>query len=383
MIYKNINVNLLSLPRLEVACGLWTHWDSVVKISTDILSWIESTYKEKPKYAVLESLEEVAYTLDNAIKSGGKEYLITEDTYVKFRSILKRRELRLGGNGFNMANMLFLAKTNPIVSCPTRSRKLMQSMPKIRVVEGDSLKEPLDTVRLIDQDYEHMIIEMAGDRHILTWDPVASEGLFDNDFLSYSTSANNVDMLLLSYAHMMLPAYKRKTDEIADLLKMKRPKVHLEIGLGSRESMEYAMKKLSENELVDSWGMNDAECREYLDSGPELDDMQEAAMEAIDEYNLGRICVHTPEFAFTISKYDLEKEYRALATACVYAAARSAGDMRLDIAKNLPTASIEPQKKNFGKYSFCLVPCLVNKFPKISTGIGDGFAAINALKALC
>ena len=132
--YKNINVNLLSLPKIEVACGLWAHWDSVTKINTDILEWIKNTYKEKPKYVVLESLEEVAYTLDDAIKNGGKEYLISEDVYIKLRSILKKRELRIGGNGFNMANMLFLSGISPIVSYPVRSRKLMQASPKFRIV---------------------------------------------------------------------------------------------------------------------------------------------------------------------------------------------------------------------------------------------------------
>jgi ADP-dependent phosphofructokinase/glucokinase len=383
MIYKNINVNLLSLPKIDVACGLWAHWDSVVKMKSYLLNWIVDTYKEKPKYMILESLEEVAYTLDDAIRNGGKEYLISEDVYVKFRSILKDRELRIGGNGFNMAQMLFMAGINPIVSYPSRSRKLMQFSPKFRVVEGESLKTPLDAVRLIDQDYEHIIVEMEKTRHILSWDPITSQGIFDNDFLNFATNSSNADLLLLAYAHLILPSYKKKTDEIVDLLKTKRPKVHLEIGLGSKESMEYAMKQLSDNQLADSWGMNEMECKEYLKSGTtDLEDMKEAALMAVEEYNVDRICVHTPEFSFTVSKYDMDREYKALVTASVFAAARTFGDINLEVAKNLPSTTVESVKERIGNYSFCLVPCLMNRFPKVLTGIGDSFAAINTLKAL-
>jgi ADP-dependent phosphofructokinase/glucokinase len=92
--------------------------------------------------------------------------------------------------------------------------------------------------------------------------------------------------------------------------------------------------------------------------------------------------VHTPEFAFVISKYNTAKEYSALTTASFYAAARTFGELKLEQAKKLPTIDMEPVKENTGGYSFCLVPSLINKFPQILTGIGDGFAAIQAVKAL-
>jgi ADP-dependent phosphofructokinase/glucokinase len=269
------------------------------------------------------------------------------------------------------------------VSFPSRSRKLMQFSPKFRVVEGESLKTPIEAVRLIDQDYEHIIVEMEKTRQILSWDPISSQGVFDTDFLNFAANSSNADLLLLAYAHLILPSYKKKTDDITDLLKTKRPKVHLEIGLGSKESMEYAMKHFSDNQLADSWGMNEMECKEYLNSGTiELDDMKEAALRAMEEYNVDRICVHTPEFSFVVSKYDIEREYRALVTASIFAAARTFGDINLGVAKSLPSTTVESKKERIGNYSFCLVPCLVNKFPKVLTGIGDSFAAVNALKAL-
>ena len=128
--------------------------------------------------------------------------------------------------------------------------------------------------------------------------------------------------------------------------------------------------------------MNEKECQTYLGAeSDDMEDLKEATLNAIKEYNLDRICVHTPEFAFSISKYDLVKEYRALTISCLYAAARTFGELNLKVAKMLPTA-LEPIKEKIGDYNFCMVPCLINKFPKILTGVGDGFAAVQAVKIL-
>jgi ADP-dependent phosphofructokinase/glucokinase len=235
----------------------------------------------------------------------------------------------------------------------------------------------------MDPDYDHMILELENSRHILTWDPSASQGLFDYDFLNYATTTKNIDLLIIAYAHMLLPEYKKKTDEIIDLLNDEdRPKIHMDFGLGSKESMEYAFKKFSENGYCESWGMNEEECKVYLKSPSDsVQDMKEAALDAIKEYNVDRICVHTHDFAFVVSKYEMAREYRALTAACLYAAARTFGEIKLERAKKLPTDAQE-MKEKIGKYSFCLVPCLINKFPKVLTGIGDSFAAVQAVKVL-
>ncbi len=142
------------------------------------------------------------------------------------------------------------------------------------------------------------------------------------------------------------------------------------------------MEKFSEIECSESWGLNEKECTTYLNAASEeKDDLMEAALNAIKEYNIDRVCVHTPEFVFSISKYELIKEYRALITACLFAAARTFGNLKLKVAKTLPT-TYEPVKSKIEEYNFCLVPCLINKFPKVLTGIGDGFAAIQAIKIL-
>jgi len=145
--------------------------------------------------------------------------------------------------------------------------------------------------------------------------------------------------------------------------------------------MKYAMEKFSENGC-ESWGLNEVECKTYFDATSEKkEDLIESCLNAIKEYNIDRVCVHTPEFVFSISKYDLIKEYRSLITACLFAAARTFGDLKLKLAKTLPTTE-KPIKEKIEGYNFCLVPCLINKFPRVLTGIGDGFAAIQAIKVL-
>ena len=382
MTFKNINVNNLVIPEVRVATGLYTHWDSVVKFNQDILEWIKRAYKEEPKGLVLKSIEEVAYTISEAVKNGGKEFLVTEDVYNRLNQFFLKRETRIGGNGFNMGNMLLLTGLTPVVSYPSRSKKLTEVSPKFDIVIGDKLEKPKKSTRLADPDYDHIIIELENSRQILSWDPIASQGLFDYEFLKYATNSDNIDLLLLSYAHMLLPEYKKKTDDIIEKLRDNRPKVHLEFGSGSKESMDYAMKKFSENKSCESWGMDEVECKTHLGAKSyEKDDMKEAVLNAIKEYNVDRICIHTPDFAFVVSKHEMAVEYRALITANLFAAARTFGKINLELAKQLPT-TFEAEKEKIGEYNYCLVPCLINKFPKILTGIGDSFAAIQTVKAL-
>lgn len=382
MIYKNLNINLINLPKLRVATGLYSHWDSVVKINENVLNWVKKAYKEEPKNVVLNSLEEVAYTINEALNKEGKEFLISENVYERLNQFFSKREFRIGGNGFNMGNMLFLSGITPVVSYPIRSKKLMESSPEFKVISENKLKKPIETKRITDPDYDHIIIELENSRHILSWDPMTSQGIFDYDFLNFASKSENIDILVIAYAHLLSPEYKKKTDEIIEFLSKKRPKVHLEFGSGCKESMKYAMEKFSENKCCDSFGLNEIECKAYLGAVSEKrEDLIDSALRAIKEYKMDRICVHTPEFVFSISKYDIKKEYRALLTACLLAAARTFGDLKINVAKNLPT-TIELVKEKTGEYNFCLVPCLINKFPRILTGIGDGFSAVQAIKAL-
>jgi ADP-dependent phosphofructokinase/glucokinase len=140
--------------------------------------------------------------------------------------------------------------------------------------------------------------------------------------------------------------------------------------------MKYAMKKFAEYNACDSWGLDERECKIYLKAGSESKkDLIEATLKAVKEYNLKRICIHSSRFAFSISKYDMKKELEALSAGCLVASLKTSDKIGF-LQKCLPI------KKKLDNYNFCLVPSLFNPFPKKLTGLGDTFAAVQAVKIL-
>lgn len=150
-------------------------------------------------------------------------------------------------------------------------------------------------------------------------DRMTSRGVFDTNFLRLAFNPRFTDIAVISYAHLLLPKYKKRTEYILDFIKSERSKIHLEFGLGSEESMRYAMDKFSAD-VCDSWGMDEKECKIYLEACSEnKEDLIEASLKAVREYNLRRICVHSSRFVFSISRYDVNKEADALVAGCVAA----------------------------------------------------------------
>jgi len=368
MLYRN-----LIMPKIKVATGLYSHWDSIIRIDKEILKWIKNSEGVRPNNIVLNSLEEVIYTLKESIKNGDSESLITKKVYNELNSLFPKRELRTGGNGNNMGRALFDLGLMPLVSYPIRPEKLMKASPNFRVAVGNEFKTPKETIRN-DPEYDHIIFESNKWRNILSWDPMSSQGIFDKDFLKFAFNPTFIDVAIISYAHLLLPKYKNRTDFLLDFIKSKRPKIHLEFGAGCKESMKYAMKRLSEYGACDSWGLNEKECKIYLKANSEnIEDLMEAVLKAVKEYNLKRICVHGSKFAFSISKYNAKKEMEALETGC-FAAVK-------------PPSKISPKshilKKKLNSYNFCLVPSFFNPHLKKLTGLGDTFSAVQAVKILC
>lgn len=366
MLYKS-----LSMPNVSVATGLYSHLDSVIKVNKDILRWIENSKAKKPKNVVLSSIEEVAYVLKNS--NNDNESIISKKVFDELKSTFPKRELRTGGNGNNMGRALFGLGIIPLVSYPTRPEKLMRASPDFKVALGDKLKTPKRAIRKNDPEYEHIIFESNKWRNILTWDMMASQGIFDDDFLKLAFNSKFTDIAIIGYAHLLLPKYKRRTDYLLDFVKNKRPKVHLEFGLGCEESMRYAMKRLSENGACDSWGLDEKECKIYLKAKSEsINDLMEAALEAVKEYNLKRICIHSSKFAFSVSKYDVNKEVEALKAGCLIASSKASNK----------TIKGQILKKKINNYNFCLVPSFFNPHLRKITGLGDIFAAVQAVKIL-
>lgn len=371
MFYKDLNIN----PKIKVATGLYSHWDSMIKVDKEILKWIKNSKGKKSSKVVLNSIEEIIYTLKNSIKNGDSESLISKKAYDQLNSLFPKREIRIGGNGNNMGRTLFELGITPLVSYPIRSEKLMKSSPDFKVACKNKFKVPKEAIRQKDPDYDHIIFESDKWRNILSWDLVSSKGIFDENFLRFAFNPKFTDVTIISYAHLLLPKYKKRTDIIVETLENKRPNIHLEFGLGCEKSMRYAMEKFTEHNACDSWGLNEKECKIYLKAYSESKkDLIESALKAVKEYNLKRICIHNSRFAFSISKYDIKKEIDALMAGCFFASLKAFDKLGLQKGKII--------KKKLNNYNFCLVPSFFTSKVKKLTGIGDTFAAIQAVKIL-
>lgn len=353
----------------KVATGLYSHWDSFIKVDKKVLNWIRNSKKTKP-VGEINSLREAVYTLDEAIKKGGREFLISEKVYKELDSLFPNRKMMLGGNGNNMGRTLFSLGMNPLVSYPLRPESLMKASPKFRVALEEKIVAPEMAIRN-DPEYKHIIFEFKNDRHILTWNPAEREGIFDKYFLKFACNKKFTDILVLAYAHLLLPKYKKRTDMIIDELK-NRPKVHLEFGTGSKTSMKYAIERFAEKDYCDSFGMDEKECKIYFKASSEKEeDLIEVCMNAINEYKVKRICVHSPSFVFSISEYDSKKEANALKEACI-------------VASKLTGINpiIESFERKIGKYNLSVIKNKINPKPQMLTGLGDAFAAVQAVRSL-
>lgn len=386
------------LPNVNVATGFYTNWDSFIHVNDEVLNWVKSYAKAlpNPERVFLETLEEVAYTLTEAFKVGGREFLISENVYKKLSQLFSFKEKRLGGNGFNMGRALYELGLTPLISYPIRPPSIMLNSPDVKVACKDGFKTPKQAIRYWDPEYDHLIFEFNQDilkgintsgRHIFSWDLMSFHGFFDEEFFLYGFNKKYAEVLIFAYAHLLLPAYKKKTNEIADWLEeANRPKVHFELGQGSKESVKYALKVFTDKQCVDSIGLNEKECVQYFNAKDEsFKELFYTVVETIKKLGISRICVHTSSFAFSVSKFSVEREIEALSKANLTAAALTMGSIRGNInnARNLPSSNVKVKKgKVEESYNCCVIPVYINPNARILTGLGDAFSAVQAVVSL-
>jgi ADP-dependent phosphofructokinase/glucokinase len=381
------------MVKVKVATGLYVNWDSFVNVNDEVLNWIKNSEALKPSSQILNRIEEAVYTLKEALKTGGKEYLISKNLYDALNIKFKNRVKRLGGNSYHMGKALYTLNVPTLVSYPCRPRSLMLASPDFMVACGNKLKTPKEAIRDGDPEFEHIVFEFheepekgiyAFGRQIFSWDEMSSKGLFDYEFLNYLPKCSSIEVLILGFAHLLLPEHKWKVNEVIDLLDYKnKPKIHLELGEGSKESVSYAIKKFAEAGLCNSIGMNEKECQVYLNAESiEIKDLIEAALNAVENYDLERICVHSNFFAFSLSKLDWKIEFEALREACLISAAFTFKSFNIKKAEALPFSKVENLKTKINGYNLVLIPTLINSKAEVLTGLGDVFAAVQAFKTL-
>jgi ADP-dependent phosphofructokinase/glucokinase len=351
---------------------MYSHWDSILRVDSNVLKWISNTKKSRPKQ-VLSSAGQAAFSLNESMTCGDTENLITEGLYRKLHKLFPKRSISLGGNGNNMGRALVKYGITPLVSYPSRPKRLMLACESFNIASKGRLVSPSNAVRKCDRDYDHIIFEHKNWRNIMAWDPSAFRGKFDEDFLRLALDKKSTDVALISYAHMLLPKFRKRTDHVLKMVAKSRPFVHLEFGKGNEESMLYAIEKFSEKGACDSWGMDESECMLYFKSGCSQHGMIQATVKACRDYGVGRICVHSPKFVFSVSRNSFRKESDALTAGCI-AAAIEAG--------NLMVRRQKPKLRRIGPYNMCMVPTSYTPNPIKITGLGDVFTAISVVKSL-
>jgi ADP-dependent phosphofructokinase/glucokinase len=381
------------MVKVKAATGLYVNWDSFIKVDYEVLNWIKNFKALKPSSQILNKIEEAVYTLKEALKGGGKEYLISKNLYDALNIKFKNRVKRLGGNSYHMGKALHTLNISTLVSYPCRPKNIMLASPDFMVACENKLKTPKEAIREGDPEFEHIVFEFHEEpkkeiytfgRQIFSWDEMSSKGLFDYEFLNYLPKCSSIEVLILGFAHLLLPDHKWKIDEVIGLLNYRnKPNIHLELGEGSNESVSYAVKKFTDASLCNSIGMNEKECEAYLGAeSTEIKDLIEAALNAIENYDLERICVHSNFFAFSVSKFDWRIEFEALKEACLISAAFTFKTFNVKKAEALPSSGIKSLKAKVNGYNLTLIPTLINSKAEVLTGLGDVFAAVQAFKTL-
>ena len=380
------------LSAVKAATGLYVNWDTVARVDEKTLFWLKSTNKEKPRDVILRKETELAYALELALQEGGREYLVSKSLYDKVNRLFPKRERRLGGNGFNMGRALMMLGLHPLVAYPCRPKDIMYHSPPFKVATRRGTSTPREAVEKGDPSYDHIIFEMTKKSSIVpgklifSWDPMSWNGLWDHSFLEQAFNSEDTDVLCLGYAHLLLPSKNKKTDELVDRLSHQdRPMVHLEVGEGSFGSMNYAIRKFVEAGCVDSIGLNEKECVKYLGAKSEdLNNLRDSAIEAAQKFDINRICVHTQNQVFSISRIDTKREVEALRTGGAVASSLTFGARAEAVLPRVRRwfSGQKPVKKRFGKFGFCCLHSFVNKQPQVLTGLGDSFAACQAVVAL-
>ncbi len=384
------------MPTTRIATGLYTNWDSVIKISRETVGWIRNSPSCQPRIEILRSKEEAIHTLQKALEGEYREFIVNRQIFDYLCHLFPNREKRLGGNGFHMGRALFEQGFLPVVSFPYRPPSILRASPPVDLVKNCKLVKPHEAIKPTDPEFEHIVFEFqenislgieSSGRHILSFDKMSSHGEFDYDFLEFIAKPKNVDVLVLGYAHLLLAKHKKRTDYLVEFLnRSRRPAVHLEIGQGCMESMRYAMDKFVDDGVVDSFGLNEKEAISYMNADSEKpEDLVCSAFSKVRESGLKRICIHTPTLAIVVSRLEARKELEALKRSVSYAVAMTYGKNRQTKWKYLLTTSkkwMHPVHERTGEYNLVQIDCPLNQKPKVLTGLGDAFASTNAAFAL-
>ena len=225
--------------------GLFSHIDSVSRGTLDLLLQLKGM----------------------KITEHGKEYFVDKTQFKTIRTLMKTRETRVGGNAGNAAFFLGNLGIECVLSAPKRPKELMGFFDRLPVFFWGIRKKRAKSAVKDDPVHEHIVIELFpplsnSKRTVISWDPVTVEGQLDVGFWKKMQSG----LFFLSGLHLI--EKKSSVDVIIDKLKDRKVRTYLEIGEPTKV-MKYAVKKLSDEELINHIGMNEREAKAIFGAEPD------------------------------------------------------------------------------------------------------------------
>ncbi|MBN2101730.1 MAG: hypothetical protein JW716_02570 [Candidatus Aenigmarchaeota archaeon] len=339
----------------KIFTGLFNNWDSIVN-SIDTEDWSR-------KYSHLR---------DIILAGGDTETLISKNEFDFLLSRVREKVKTIGGNGANAAVALSEAGITPVMSCPARTRDMLEKLQNcgIKIAGPKGMISPADSI-ISGEDYEHIAVENGNFRHLFTYDKITEECVLDYDFLR---SLKSADLLWISGFHLVSGDFKNRIKELGDLLEDRMFKIHLELGRGTN-MMEFAFKYLTKRNAINSLGFDESEI-DIIGIKPHKMNLKDGLEMVSEKNNIEKVVLHTSNFVSTFSIAMNDKFIEAAERAVDMTAAKSLGfineNMKME-AKELPLSGLN----KIAEDNFMMIPARINPNPKQVTGLGDCFSVLD------
>jgi hypothetical protein len=317
----------------DVWIGLFTHVDSVSRGTLDLLLQLKGL----------------------GITEHGKEYFVDETKFRTIDKLIERRSMRVGGNAGNAAYFLGKLGVGCNLSAPVRPAQLMEFFHGLPVSFWGTQRKNAEIAARDDPSFEHLVIELFPPlsnykRTIISWDPMTREGWLDQGFWNHMDRG----ILLLSGLHLV--ENKGAVEDVVARMKGKRVKTYLELGEPG-ETLKHALDRLLEEDLVHHIGMNEREASAMFGAGP-------ADAAAVTKETGCGVTIHTTEFTASTEKAML----------------RPLTDMVEAWAMGGPSYYRQVTTLPLKQAPKGAVPARSLPFMERATGLGDAFAALDAIR---
>ena len=440
----------------SVATAFNTNIDAIYKISGEQLKKIitENGFTlsdiENISLSGFREPRDVVLGIAKCFCRGIAEEWVTEDisVYNWLNDKIGYQRLQMGGQGGIIANALALLQIGQVVAHTNSHPKLQAEQfldldNLLSFDENGKLAKSVNIARNNDIPLIHWIIEFdkndtftlegktftcpKSNRFIATYDPLNMNLVMNEDFISYLSTPNNVEYLLLSGFNPLLESNNgiALVDNAAKILEKwktanKDMIVHLEIASTQDKAVRKAIAQklaplshsvgLNERETIDLLEIMDKnDLAQVIEKDTSACNLFDAVLYLIKELRCQRIQLHMFGLYLTIQnkdfRYSAEQNLKGMVTASVVSSSKayngeiteyehltkalgmSASDIGLNELKALADKLSKPELLEKGicevdGYTVSAIPTILVDKPKTLVGMGDTISSVSLLAGL-